>query len=223
MSDQPRHLYRSQTNKVIAGVCGGIAEYLNVDPTVVRVAWILLSILPLVPGIIIYIVAWFVIPKHPSQTASQSGSGSVSGAGVVGVFFIILGTLFLLSNLHLFHWREWWDLSWDYLVPVLLIAAGVMFILKPGRKPEPEQEVPMQTNAEVNENQVRKTLRRSKKDRKIFGVCGGLAEYFDIDPSLVRVAFVVLTIWPFGLGILAYGLLFLLVPDEEIPHPQPQS
>ena len=222
MADQATRLYRSQNNKVIAGVCGGIAEYMNVDPTVVRVAWILLSILPLVPGIIIYVVAWVIIPKHPSQTASPRNAGSFSGAGAVGVFFIIIGALFLMSNLHLFHWRDWWDISWDYLVPVLLIGAGILFLVKSGQSEKPREDQAVQSEVH-QEAGTKRVLKRSRKDRKILGVCGGLAAYLEIDPSIVRVAFVILSFWPFGLGVLAYGLLFLLVPEEEFSQPQPQS
>ncbi|MFW6195660.1 MAG: PspC domain-containing protein [Chloroflexota bacterium] len=55
---------------------------------------------------------------------------------------------------------------------------------------------------------------RSKRERVMFGVAGGLAEYFDIDPVLVRVAFVVLAFASFGVALLAYILLALLVPEE---------
>jgi len=59
-----------------------------------------------------------------------------------------------------------------------------------------------------------KKLYRSTKDRKIAGVCAGLAEYFNIDPTIVRVIFVLLLL-PGGLpGILPYALLWLIVPVQ---------
>jgi len=60
----PKKLYRSQ-NKTIAGVCGGLAEYLNMDPTLVRVLWVLLSFWG--PGLIAYIIMACVIPEAPVQ------------------------------------------------------------------------------------------------------------------------------------------------------------
>lgn len=54
---------------------------------------------------------------------------------------------------------------------------------------------------------------RSSTDQKIGGVCGGLAEYFDIDPLLVRIAFLVL-FFGFGTGLLAYIILWILAPKE---------
>jgi phage shock protein C len=64
MSEAPkRRLTRSSRHKMIAGVCGGIAEYFEVDPTIVRVAYVLISILSAAfPGILAYIVLMFVMP-----------------------------------------------------------------------------------------------------------------------------------------------------------------
>ena len=60
-----------------------------------------------------------------------------------------------------------------------------------------------------------KKLYRSRIDRMIAGVCGGLAKYFDIDPTIVRVLFVV-SIFIGGGGILAYIILWIVVPEEQI-------
>jgi len=59
-------LRRSVANRQIAGVCGGIAEFLGLDATLVRVLYVLLSIVPgtLVGGLIVYIVLWAVIPER---------------------------------------------------------------------------------------------------------------------------------------------------------------
>lgn len=58
-----------------------------------------------------------------------------------------------------------------------------------------------------------KGLYRSRTDRMIFGVCGGLAHYFDVDPTLVRIAFVLLALFQ-GIGIIAYILLAIVIPKE---------
>lgn len=59
-----------------------------------------------------------------------------------------------------------------------------------------------------------RTLRRSKTDRVIGGVCGGLAEYLALDPLLVRILFIILGIVT-GMGVVAYILLWVLVPAED--------
>ena len=61
-----RRLVRSVTNKKIAGVCGGLAEYLDADPVMMRLLWVLLTLGLPPAGIIGYIVAWIVIPKAPT-------------------------------------------------------------------------------------------------------------------------------------------------------------
>jgi phage shock protein C len=60
-----------------------------------------------------------------------------------------------------------------------------------------------------------KRLYRSRTDRKIWGVCAGLAKYFDIDPTIVRVL-AILSIFISGIGIIAYGIMTIIVPLENI-------
>lgn len=63
MAEGSRRL-RKSTNRMIAGVCGGIAEWLGWDPTLVRVLYVLVSIFSAAfPGILVYIVLWLVMPK----------------------------------------------------------------------------------------------------------------------------------------------------------------
>ena len=59
-----KKLYRSKTDRVFAGLCGGVAEYLNVDSTVIRLIWLLITIFTgLVPGLIVYFIALFIVPE----------------------------------------------------------------------------------------------------------------------------------------------------------------
>lgn len=59
-----RKLYRSQSKRMIAGICGGIAEYFNVDETLIRLAAVLLAIFSTIfPGVLFYILAWIIIPE----------------------------------------------------------------------------------------------------------------------------------------------------------------
>ncbi len=63
---ETKRVYRSKKNKILAGVCGGIAEYFDVDPVLVRLLFVLLLFMGFV-GIIIYLVAWLLIPENPNQ------------------------------------------------------------------------------------------------------------------------------------------------------------
>ena len=60
---------------------------------------------------------------------------------------------------------------------------------------------------------MEKKLTRSKTDRKIFGICGGIGKYFDIDPTVIRILWVIFS-FMFGFGVLAYLVCALLIPEE---------
>ena len=61
-----KKLYRSTQNKMIAGVCSGLAEYINIDPTIIRVIWALVGLSG--AGLIAYLVCALIIPEKPSNT-----------------------------------------------------------------------------------------------------------------------------------------------------------
>lgn len=61
--NEPKKLYRSKANRMLAGVCAGMAEYFNVDPTLVRVIAIFLLLTPCVPALLAYLIAWALIPE----------------------------------------------------------------------------------------------------------------------------------------------------------------
>ena len=67
----------------------------------------------------------------------------------------------------------------------------------------------------------RKQLVRSRANRKIAGVCAGFAEYFDLDVTLVRVVWLVLLLWPPCIGLLAYLVAWIVLPEELEMHPVP--
>jgi phage shock protein C len=71
---QTRKLYRSRTDRKLAGVCGGLAQYLNLDVTLIRVLFVVLALLG-GPGIVIYGVMWLVVPVEPEGAAYQRGGG----------------------------------------------------------------------------------------------------------------------------------------------------
>jgi phage shock protein PspC (stress-responsive transcriptional regulator) len=70
-----------------------------------------------------------------------------------------------------------------------------------------------------------KPLRRSRKNKVIAGVCAGLADYFNIDMTLVRLVWALVTFFGFGSGIVAYLICWLVIPyaEEEAPAPASQS
>ncbi len=63
-NNSEKRLYRSLKNRMITGVCGGIGEYINIDPTIVRLIWVIGSFISFGAGLIIYIIAAFIIPEE---------------------------------------------------------------------------------------------------------------------------------------------------------------
>ena len=116
-------IYRSRTNSMIAGVCGGLGEYLGVDPTILRVTAVLLIFAKGI-GLLAYLVGWVIIPRRPEMEAEVvTPQRSERSHLLPGLALIVAGLIFLLSNL-----IPWFDLS--YLWPVILIVLGVALLLK---------------------------------------------------------------------------------------------
>ena len=65
-SDEVKKLYRSTDDQWLAGVCGGLAKYFNVDPTLVRVIFVVLALIGL-GGVLIYLVLWVIVPPEPTE------------------------------------------------------------------------------------------------------------------------------------------------------------
>ncbi|MBX2990336.1 MAG: PspC domain-containing protein [Bacteroidetes bacterium] len=120
-------------------------------------------------------------------------------------------------------WHNWWWFGPDLLVPVLLILAGVAFLwggrnslTKPATAaPDQATGEPVPSYSEEQSQQPRR-LYRSFTDSKLFGVCGGLGEYFGIDSTIVRILFLVAAFASGGIVLLGYILMAIILP-KEIP------
>jgi phage shock protein PspC (stress-responsive transcriptional regulator) len=137
----PKRLYRNSSAGRIAGVCAGIAEYIDADVTLVRLAWVVLTIVPgfFVGGIVAYIAAWAIMTDSSNPSNAEAGT---------------------------------------------------------------------------------QRLTRSTTDRKLAGVCGGLAEYFRVDSTVVQLLWAILTIVPgcIVLGIVAYVVAWFIMPEAPSSH-----
>ena len=67
MTKKVKRLYRSGKERILGGVCGGIAEYLNVDPTIIRIIWVLFTLASLGTAVIFYLILWLIVPKNPKH------------------------------------------------------------------------------------------------------------------------------------------------------------
>ena len=140
-----RRFMRLPDEGKIAGVCAGLAAYFDIDITVVRLVWVILSIVPgvFIGGLVAYIAAWILTPVARPQ---------------------------------------------DHVLPV-------------GR------------------------LARSETDKQIAGVCGGLAEFFGVDSTIVRLAAVILAIYPGAIigGVVAYLIAWFIMPARPATSLQPAA
>jgi phage shock protein C len=135
-----KRIYRSKKESMIAGVCGGLGEYLDIDPVIVRIIFVLLAFAG-GAGVIGYIIAWIIIPEAPAGTADAQGSTQAAPATpeeneaakrekralFAGFILIALGLIFLFSRI--FRWFDFWDL-W----PIILIIIGLAIVLKAKRE-----------------------------------------------------------------------------------------
>jgi len=226
-----RRLYRSVSDRKLAGVCGGVAEYFGIDTVLVRVLWVMSCFFGLF-GVLAYIVAWAVVPDNPlGAAAALPRPASNTGRYVLGTIFILLGVMWLaerhgLDFLVPWHWHNYFVphwMSWSLVFAVLLILLGVFLVVRSTGQGEAQattidpQAAPVAGFTPIGEKNMRqRPLTRSLHDRMIGGVCGGMAEYFNIDPSLVRVGWVMLTFFSgFFLGIIAYIVLMVVVPEQK--------
>jgi phage shock protein C len=222
-----KRLYKSRTERMIDGVCGGVAEYFRLDPTLVRIAWVLLTLLG-GSGIILYIVGMIVIPANPAVAPAAANPQTVreshTNSKFWGILLVAVGVVWLMSNLGLSVWHHWWGFSWDILLPVLLVLAGVAFLFG-GRNSLSADTPPAMANGLADspadqppaaQAMGRGRLFRSRADKKLFGVCGGIAEYLAIDPVIVRILFVVAAFASFGFMLLLYIVMAIVVPQERV-------
>lgn len=235
MSNQ--RLFRSQTNKVFAGVCGGLAEYFDVDPVVIRILFVLMVLFG-GTGIVLYIAAIIIVPKKPfifsDQVQSSEGKPMYQQSANVrnwfGIALVAAGVMLLLANLDVFHIFNFIEGVVEYILPVMLIIAGMAVIYY--RQTQTENNSNNTINEKQNDGPTSteysfqsrsyRDFRRSLVDKKLFGVCGGLAQYFGIDPSLIRMLYVVLCLASFGAGFVLYVIIALVVPYENIVNARVQ-
>ncbi|HEY46337.1 MAG TPA: PspC domain-containing protein [Anaerolineae bacterium] len=149
---ETKRLTRSRTDSMVGGVCGGLGVYLGIDPTIVRLFFVLLAFGKGI-GFALYLILWIVVPREGAEEGAsleeniQTGAEEIAGRaremgeelqkGVrvsgdqaslfIGGALILVGIFYLLDNLNIY-WLSW--LRWDVVWPVILIAAGVLFLVR---------------------------------------------------------------------------------------------
>lgn len=227
MNSAAKRLTRSHQQRVFGGVCGGLAEYLELDVALVRIAYVALTLISGGAGILLYVIAWIIVPPGeaqgdvpPPKHVSQSNTRVI-----VGTLLAVAGVLALAGSMLPVFWSA---TGWRIIGPALLIASGLLLLLwkrdvdavpdgaaqEPKVKPESEA-LPMASTTNQDQADARpRRLQRRHRGRKIAGVCAGLGDYFGIDPVIIRLLWVV-AVLAWGSGIVLYIIAWIIMPLDE--------
>lgn len=109
---------------MIAGVAGGMAEYMNIDPAWVRIAW--LAVLLMGPGLLLYIIAWIAIPEGPTTATTGPATTPIPHHGsttriAIGAVLVFVGGAMLINQL--IPWAR------GLVIPFLLIGVGTGIVV----------------------------------------------------------------------------------------------
>lgn len=125
-----KKLYRSQKNSMISGVCGGLAHYFGIDPTIVRLAFVFLAFYHML-GVWVYLVLAILLPTAPQgyeEIISPSDPNEkTQTTKVIGGGLILLGFLALISTFD-FPWFAW--IQFENMWPALIILVGLLLLAR---------------------------------------------------------------------------------------------
>lgn len=122
--DTNRRLRRSKDDRVLAGVCGGLGQYLGIDPVLLRIAFVVLTVGG-GSGVLLYLVGWIAIPEAETgeRIGPARGRDRTTGALVVGGALIVVGVTLLLRRV-----LPWFD---DRVVwPLVVIGIGALIAMR---------------------------------------------------------------------------------------------
>ena len=208
---EPKKLFRSNNNKIIAGVCAGLAEYLNADINIVRVLFMFITFF-WGSGILLYLILWVFIPVSETENNNEIPNVPVKNnlLLILGIIILAFGAFSLFSLIggilfkHVFFLPFRVIPFFETLFALSLIAFGIYIVFGYVNKNN------------RNENTNQKVLSKSLINKKILGVCAGIAEYFKIDPTIVRVVWIIFSFISFGIAVILYLVLGIILPNDQI-------
>jgi phage shock protein C len=123
---QAGRLHRSSREKLVFGVAGGLAQFWDVDPVLVRIGFVVLALASAGVGILLYLALAIIMPQSGTQTEGEPAAGDEERAArrrnALGISLIAVGGVLLLGNI------GFW-FQWQYVWPVVLIALGAAIII----------------------------------------------------------------------------------------------
>jgi len=228
-----KRLFRSADNKIISGVAGGVAEYLNLAPTIVRLLWVLVTLFTGGAAFWAYVALWLFLPVGDNargQVADPAIKLDEKSLGVVAWILIGLGVLWLLANFGIlpFIWqslRGVMHLIGLVFWPLVLLAGGWLILSKLGHTDAIAQKVrggipegdSVKESVRSGYHTVREKtpLKRSADDRMLLGVCAGIARWLNIDPIIVRILWALFSLASMGTGVILYVIMAIIMPEDD--------
>ncbi len=201
--DKPevRKLYRSSSDRMLGGVCGGLAEYFNIDSTLMRILWVVFTLVG-GAGLLLYIVSLIIIPLNPGEAASEVKKSKTGSSGLIwGIVLIALGLIVLAGNFNWVFFPFFWG-GFALFWPLLIIVAGLALIFA-GRRG-------LESKKCVGTDQ----LYRMRSDRMFLGIASGTARHFNLDPTVARLLWSLFIVFTGGIGLVVYIILYFVLPDE---------
>ncbi len=199
-----RRLRKSNYNKIILGVCGGLGEYFSIEPIFFRLLF-LFSIVIGGWGIIAYLITGLIMPAagvekviNESELEKIKSSNNIS---IIAGIILLTGLYILLDDFGYFNFLSALGIPSRYITVLLLCV--IMFFLFSFRTTAKKETSP-------KERFLRKT------DGALFGgVCCGLAEYLDTSAASIRLIATLLTFLTMGIPVLIYFYFLAVIPKEE--------
>jgi len=219
MSEEKKHdsqdtikkLYRSREDKMLAGVCAGIAEYFNIETALVRILWVIFSLFGGI-GLFLYIAGVVIIPENPAHLGEEKSRETKNDKALFwGALLIAIGVALLLKQFGFFYYVNFWSFPWQMIWAVFLIIVGLFLLYN--RDPFKLFNKTDDESADNEDKGKSRQVYRSRKNKMLAGVCGGLAEYFNLDPTILRLVYVLLTLASVGIGIIAYIIMIIVFPE----------
>lgn len=235
-----RMFYRHPKDRVLGGVCSGLADFTGMDVALIRILWLVVTVATGGGGVLAYGALWLLLPVGTSaqgQVAPPALELNERNLARAAIVLISLGVVWLLANMGVLPWLWggfWWVMSMIFW-PLLLIGIGYMILRYTGRgdfrwdwRKSAEQAksqvgARMLNRATMRERmgsaRERFPLKRSRTDRIFMGVCGGIGKRVGIDANLVRLIWAAFSVGSIGVGVLVYVLIGLFLPEEPVYDP----
>jgi len=202
-----KRIYRSKNDRIVAGVCGGFAEYFGIDSTLVRLIWIFFTIFGGI-GILGYIFSIILISENenPKSNEIQTDDNIDDKLVLWGVIILIVGIILFFRH------KPMVGMMWDALggnwfgtlFAFVLIGLGIYIFVN--RK---------ETNGKFIDNLNISGFHLSATDKKLAGVCGGIAEAVNIDSTIIRLLWILGSLLSAGLGVVFYFICILIFSKSK--------